>query len=404
VLLGMLFVAPMHLVPTAVRYGEMGVIGLTAIVTVALRGIRSWQWTVPTLLAGYLLVVAYSTGVANIDGAWFQYYTHGLIGVAFLIFGMTANGAERLTIIRSVVWLGAAEAAYALAEYVVQPPVLWASPVPTDFEWSGSRFQNLIITSGTRSQGSFGHPLLLAMVLMVALGFALRLQFRYQWIKPALIVLFFAGNVASGSRSALVVMLAMLVLSLGTSKRIPLRAAAVGILAVAFVSLGDVAQIGVVQEFLSGGSLQHRQGAIDSLPRLLGQSQGLLLAGHGWFSTTAVYQAGLLQLDGFQAIDNEFIALLVSAGLIGLFLFFTLMVVAFVGVGWHSRLALVACYATFLVFDVLEFPATWSLLALLLGFAGSATRLAPGRDAIQWLRRPEPVRVRSAERVPEPVR
>jgi hypothetical protein len=322
-----------------------------------------------------------------------QFVFHAIIGLGFLIFGALSSAGEKTMMTKTLVALGVFEAAYAVVEVTVQPPVLWASPVPEDFIWDGTRLPSELIAGMVRGQGSFGHPLLLAFVLLVAAALLLRVK-----LTPARFIclgVLFAGVLATGSRSATLVMLAMVLFTLGTKRFAFVRGlflAGAAFLLVAGTGILDT----VIERFSESGSLTHRQGAIDALPRLLGeQDETHIMFGNGWYAREELYNRGLLQLDGFVAVDNQFISLIVSAGLVGLALFVVMML-------WSVRrsksgplLALLVGLSMFIVFDVNEFPATWAVLALLVGYSVSSVRAARKDEAEEAA--PKVVR----ERLPE---
>lgn len=363
-------IAPIHLVSTELRYAELGLVGLLAALTLCFRGIKVFFGWLPLLFMAYLAVTLFSTQAAGLDGAQFQFNTHAIVGLAFLVFGAAANAGERKSIFKTVLFLGTAEALYSLYEYVALPAVLWASPVPEKWAWMFTRLNNEILTGGLRSQGTFGHPLMLSFFLIVALGIALRFEFRSRWTRPLLVALFFAASIAAGSRSAALLMLAMVLFSYGMNRFAFLRGIALSGVVLAVAYAGSFFASSLVSRFTESGSLTHRQGALDAVPRLLSEQSGYqVMFGNGWYSTQYVFDKGLLQLDGFVAIDNQFVALLVTTGVVGVILFAVIPVLAYARIGRSLRPVLVGAFGMFLVFDIFEFPSTWGLFALLIGMA-----------------------------------
>ncbi len=407
--IAMVVVFPVHLVPTELRYAELGLLALMAVITALHRGLAMRPW-VPVLLLIYFGLTWWSTSVAEIEGSAFQFLSHFLVGLVFLLFGAKANVDERKIIVRTTIQLGALESLYALYEYVAQPTVLWASPVPEKWEWMASRLANEILTGGLRSQGTFGHPLLLSFLLIVALGLTLRYPFKVGGMRFVLVGLFFAGAVAAGSRSATIIMVAVALFMYGMSKLAWVRGVFIGLAGLTLASLSSFFTSAIVERFSESGSLSHRQGAVDAVPRLLaGQDEFQVLFGNGWYSTQTVYDRGLLQLDGFVAIDNQFVALLVTTGVVGLVVFALLLAITFKIAKRDVRPALLAAGAVFLVFDVLEFPGTWAFMALLMGLSVAGITIhekepekeAPepgvGKGLPEWVARNQEMFARSAE-------
>lgn len=369
---------PVHLVPTQTRYAELGMLLVITLVTLLARGARKLGGWLPMLFLAYLAITYVSTEAAGIEGASFQFLMHAVTGIAFLVLGVSANERERRTISKTVITLGAGEAVYALYEYVAAPTVLWASPVPEKWAWMYTRLANEILTGGLRSQGTFGHPLLLSFVLIVAMGLAIRFPFRNHVARPVLVVLFFAASIAAGSRSAALIMLAMVLFSYGMSRFAFLRGVGLSAILLLLAFTGSFFASDIVGRFTESGSLTHRQGALDAVPRLLSEQSELeVLIGNGWYSTQAVYDKGLLQLDGFVAIDNQFVALLVTTGVVGVVIFALIPLLAYARAGKALRPVVAGAVAVFAVFDIFEFPATWGLFALLIGLAATSVKDAP---------------------------
>lgn len=405
--LAMVILFPIHLVPSALRYAELGILVLFTVITMLHRGfiLRGW---VPALTLAYLVITWVSTDAAGIEGAEFQFIMHAVTGVSFLVMGAKSNEGERKTIIRTIIQLGAFQALYSLYEYIAQPAVLWASPVPEKWEWMASRLANEILTGGLRSQGTFGHPLLLSFVLIVALALTLRYPFKGTALRFGLVALFLCSAVAVGSRSAAIIMAALALFTYGMSKLAWVRGVFLSAAGLLMLVTSSFLASDVVRRFTESGSLSHRQGALDAVPRLLSeQSSFQVLFGNGWYSTQTVYDRGLLQLDGFVAIDNQFVALLVTTGVAGVGIFLVLLAICFKVADRDVRPALLGAAVVFLVFDILEFPGTWGIFAILMGLTtmGVAWKMDPAnREAAprkqhlpDWAaRHPELVR-RSAE-------
>jgi hypothetical protein len=376
--LAMVVIFPVHLVPTNLRYAELGMLALFAAFGIFYRGVKFLGGWIPVLFLAYLAVTYFSTQATGLSDAPAQFVMHAIVGIAFLVLGAVANPGERKTIFKTVLVLGVAEALYSLYEYVALPAVLWASPVPDKWVWLYTRLNNEILTGGLRSQGTFGHPLMLSFLLIVALGIALRFDFPRRGIRPILVVLFFAASIAAGSRSAALVMLAMVLFSYGMNRFAFLRGIALSGVVLTLAYAGSFFASSIVSRFTESGSLTHRQGALDAVPRLLTeQSADQVMFGNGWYSTQFVFDKGLLQLDGFVAIDNQFVALLVTTGVVGVIIFAVIPILAYARIGRTLRPVLVGAVGMFLVFDIFEFPSTWGLFALLIGMASVKVAAEP---------------------------
>lgn len=363
-------VFPPHLVPTVARYGELALLVVLAIMAAATGRVRRVSRLMLWLAAGYLTITWISTHSRGIEGAGVQFTMHAIVGMSFILMGATATRRDRRTIASTLMGLALLEAAYGLFEIAATPGVIWASPVPEAFEWPASRLPNEILPGLLRAQGTFGHPLLFATLLLVGLGVALRYEFYRPILRVGTVALLMAGSVAAGSRSITLVMLVMVLFFWSRRHFTPIRGTFLVVLLGLAASTNSFTA-GVFERFASSGSVSHRAGALDAVPNLLDQTPLRVLIGNGWYSEQQVYREGLLQRDGFMAIDNQFVGLLVTAGLIGLVLFSALLVVAVVRGRPDYRIASIAAVCLFVVFNVLEFPATWALVALLLGLAAS---------------------------------
>ncbi|WP_406472434.1 O-antigen ligase family protein [Streptomyces sp. NBC_01615] len=365
ILLTAMVLAPMHLVPQAVRFAELGALLLLPLVILMRRGL-ALGGPLPLFLIGYLIVTYCSTQASSNEGAGRQLLMHATVGLAFLVCGATLNEGERAGVQTAAVVLASGQALYAVYEFASQPPVLWASAVPGASE----RKRHEILTGAYRAQGTFGHPLLLSMFLVVALAIVMRRPLRNQGMYAATVALLLGGVFCSGSRSALIVAVAMVLFVFGSRNYSVTRGVVLSGVVGFLVALSPIGS-DAYKRFTGSGSLSHRLGAIEIIPNLLVQPPFELWFGHGWYSTKTLFRRGLLQNDGLMAIDNQWVATLATSGLIGVAFWLALMVVSLRAAPLQLRLPLTAAFLPFLVFDVLEFPSTWSLLALFLGMAAT---------------------------------
>jgi hypothetical protein len=372
----MFSLAPVHLVPSAVRYGELLIVSVFAVVILVRRPRVGSRLAGPALLVGYLVVTILASYSFGVGDSMFQVLTsHAIVALSFAVFGLKSTPRERRVIVGTLIAVASLQAAYAVAEIIVKPPVLWASPVPESFAWTESRLANEIIPNVLRGQGSYGHPLLLSFTLVIATAFAQEYPFKRRGARFWLTALMFVGAIAAGSRSAVLIMVAVVLFSIGSRRFRVLRGVALAAVALLFAVVSGFFASDVVERFTASGSLTHRQGILSNVPMLLAQESDRLLIGNGWIRVGDVYDLGILPpTDGFQAIDNQYVATLITSGLIGLALLVAVMVVSIVRARGALRIALMSTVAVFFVFDVLEFPATWSLLALMIGFAAAKDR------------------------------
>lgn len=373
--------APAQFLPPTLRMAELGFFAASAMVIVTRRQLRAVVKLPLLLVAAYLLVTTLATLRTPVPGAGAALFTHAAIGVLFLLFGCAAGGPERRRLTAALIVLAVAQAFYAVFETVTNAAPLWAGAAVDVSEGPPTRLASELIPGLLRAQGTLGHPLPLALLLLVAIGLVLRYPFARRWARPVLLVALFTGVAVSGSRSALVVGVLLLLFAPGRDRWV---AAARGVylaavsVAVAAVSGLLTTDSGVGQAFSESGSFTHRAGALAAIERLLTRQDDVtVLIGNGWRSAQRVFDSGLLQQDRFFAVDNQWVTLLVTAGLAGVAVFAALTVVTIVRAGADLRPAVVALFATFFVYDLLLWPGSWALLALFIGLAARAGRPAP---------------------------
>lgn len=379
-------VFPMHLVPSAIRFAEIGWLLLTVAV-VRLRRPARTDAVAMILLLAYLAGTWYATSGSMIEGAGFQLLMHAVTLLAFVVFGSDANPDERRVIYRTLVVVAVLESLYALYEFATQPDVLWASPVPEAMASGGPRLPHEVLDGAVRSQGTFGHPLLLAFFLLAALAVALRADYKRSINRTVVILILLAGLGASGSRSALVVAIALLAFTVGVKRFSFWRGVIVSGIILAIAAASSFFTSDTYRRFTEGGSLSHRLETIDVADRLMNLRESTQVwFGDGWYSIESLAARGLLQSDGFVAIDNQWVALLAVSGVVGLAVWIILLLRAMRLADGPSRLALAAVVAMFFAFDALQFPATCAVAALLLGVAVRTPERASARPEVTTAR------------------
>ncbi|WP_207842621.1 O-antigen ligase family protein [Williamsia soli] len=377
----MVVLLPIHLVPNLFRLAEMLVLVLVSAVILARRPLpRTVHMSMMGLVAGYFVVTFLSTRSMGITGAMYQFILHVIIGVTFLIVGLYSNPDERQQIVRVIIGLAVVESIYAAYEVLFTPAVLWASPVPESFKWPSDRLGSEIIPGLLRAQGTFGHPLLMSMFLAVGLALTARHHFNNPMHRYWITAVILAGGFATGSRSTIIIMIAVLFFAYGPRTLSWVRGLVLTGLTLGFALLFSFSTSGVYQRFSESDSVSHREGALDAAERLLDQSFTRAMTGSGWYSREWLFDRNFLQLDGFLAIDNQFVSLIATSGLIGLGIFVAIII----GSVWFAqpeyRPAVLSLFAMYFVFDVNEFPAPWAILMLLIGLSCHRPEPEPEED------------------------
>lgn len=321
---------------------------------------RSTTRVIPWLLIAYGALLVGSTALHS-DIANSTLLTATLVpaGCIFLLL-IAADVPQRVRVEQFVVIAAAAESLYAMVEVARGLAPLWRG--------GSVGLESQIIPGLTRSQGSLGHPLPLALTCVIGIG--LLLARRHDAPRAATIggvALLAGGIIASGSRSALAIVAILLAFSIGR------RIWSVVTIAVLAVALGaaSLASAGFFQSatylnFVRGDSLSHRSGALNAVPKLLGsQDLGSILLGNGYFSAPFLFARGLLQQGSFYAVDNQLVTSLVEVGVIGLLLLVTLSIVVWMKAGRY-KLLVVGLLAFFFIFDILSWPSAASLFCVVL--------------------------------------
>lgn len=305
----------------------------------------------------------------------------------YWLFGQ-AGHAERHRILRVVLALAVFEGLLSMAEPFIGRPQFWG-PAQLNSLGQPKTLMNPLLTHFARSQGTLGHPLPLGVLLALGLAILIRREGMSLTAKLVVGMPLVGGLLFSGSRNSLLI--AIIVLAYFAAAR---ATALRGIVVTAVLVLGGglavatgVLTANVESDFEASGSYTHRLGALGAIGRLFtDQTTWQLMIGNGWASTARLFAEGLMQTDGFGAVDNEFVLILAQAGLVGLLLLAGLLLYAVVRATPSYRPMLLAVGATLFVFDVLIWPSAAVLFGMVL--AGCIAR--PAVDTGD-LSAPEPV-------------
>lgn len=217
-----------------------------------------------------------------------------------------------------------------------------------------------------RVQGTLGHPILYSLVMIVAMTVGLaRIVSRTFYVRALCLLGGAVGFFLSGTRSGVVAL--VLVIGVYALSHNRFSSAARGGAIVAVAGLFVFAQRERLQrlttEALDSGSFQHRTGIIADADRLLHQDRDVLLFGHGLSSTYELFRSGVLRSpDQFNVVDNTFIYLVATAGLVGLALFVLLVISLFVRSSVPGRMVVAAYFAYCFSFDIVGWPVAMSFL------------------------------------------
>ncbi|MDR6691206.1 hypothetical protein J2X55_002118 [Microbacterium sp. 1154] len=362
---GSLVVAAVVLIPTfyvsetGTKNGVLAVASVAALLVLLRRRFDASRRRGSWLVAAYVALAAAATVLHPQTAQMTELVTAALPGASLLVIWLASLPSERIFLIRLIVGVSTLEAIYALLEMVGLAPRLWENPVI---------YPHQLLPGLTRGEGTMGHPLMLALLLLLAVALVLSQQAKFtRPQKTASFILLSAGLFATGSRSGIIVAVALLLFSLGGSRATRVVVGSFSaLLLTLFLAATGFFSGNIVTSFLEGDSVGHRSGALEAVPKLITQQPANVIIGNGVGSVDNLFTQGLLQTGNFFAIDNQLVTTLATTGILGLV---TLVVTVVVALCQRDaiRKPLIAVTIFFFTFDVLSWPAGFSLYALALG-------------------------------------
>lgn len=314
----------------------------------------------------FLILVAVATSWHQDPNAWRHYAVFAGVLMSFTALGSVAHERDLRIWVRAVVGVATLEAAYAIWESATQAQPLMAYPLM--FHDVGEQLVNSMFPPLYRAQGTFGHPLPLSLFLLVAFGLVITGRTRKRpFVALCCAVGLLAGMAVSGSRSSLIIAVLAFI---ATRARRTSRWVVGGYLSAWLLAL--LWAVGfftssLVGNFFSSGSYTHRMGSLEAIGTLwTGRPILEVFFGSGYWSTQRLTELGLVNVDGFSAIDNQWVSIFAVAGLLGVGLFVAWLWPA---LRWESgyRVPLLMMVGMFFSFDMLLWPSSLGLLAVLIG-------------------------------------
>ncbi|ROQ39932.1 hypothetical protein EDF46_1567 [Frondihabitans sp. PhB188] len=365
---GLLFGATSRNVPETIRDGTLVVATVAVLIAALLSPRPLHSRRAPFgVLAAFFTVMVVTTLAMNPEAQNLVVR----ISVVSIAFAFAAGRLERrglAVLLDGLSLLAVIEAVLGAIEFFVTgEPIPWGRRVAED----GSFFDDtnkLLGGSSLRVQGTTEHPIPYAVVLLVgALALGVRWAAHASLLRVAAVALIGLGLVLSGTRSAIVALAlggAYLVLSSEASTRVlRVTVVALGGLVGAAVFLPVIAD--AVSTLLSSGSYENRAGALESVPRLLGQDFAHVLLGNGAGSEPGLYANGLLPQTGFQNVDNQLVTSLATTGVLGAGLLIAAFLTGFASAARPGRVLILALATMLFSFDYLA----WSSMAALMAVA-----------------------------------
>lgn len=302
-------------------------------VTVVIR-IRVPLPTPPVVFSGFLLLmVVVAASVANGADLW-TVAPQWVMAVVAFVLGLTVGPAERRLLIGGWVVIGVALAAYSLYEQWMRPESLFAGLMPPGYR------RSVTMLSGAeqfRSQATFGHPVPLSSWLAATFALVVADESRERELASRIVRFAVLAVVALGTAytfartgwiSLAVALAATLLFRCSKAKGLA-RISMVALAAVGAVLISPVGErvVGYLQVTGETTGFQTRVANLRSVPGVVSSSGTDLIVGYGAGAGKELVGAPQSP-DAPAAVDNQYVTLLLEAGIVGLAAFAGVVAVA----------------------------------------------------------------------------
>jgi hypothetical protein len=383
----------------------IAVVGVLAVG--AFRTTLAWRVPLATLIISlwYLQVAVMTLVSGQFDGL--PKIVLGIL-LALLLgsFSQHLDSVNRLIVYRAVVLLACLQVGMGLIELIYLKGPIWGI---REFDASGHGimlYNPLLPGYIPRIEGTTGQPIILSTLLAVAAILVISGAARLgRWPSIAALAIFATGLVLSGTRSAIVALVAGIVYLIIQTRDPVKRLIGIGsscILLVAFLALPFTQS--AIQELVNSGSFTHRLGAIEATGRLLARPPFESLFGLGSRAQSEYYERGLLQHSGLEAVDNQFVSALTFSGVVGLVVLLVALLRGYLQAGTTERTLLLMMVGMFLSFDVLLWTSATLLLLLPLALDTWAYAGVASHEAVLGSVRSATHRDRKSRRNHRPIR
>jgi len=316
-----------------------------------------------SLLVVFLALDAWATALVPDPNEWSFWLLSVAVTFAGLVFASAAAKFDAWSALAAVlILLTSAEAVLAMFEVrFLHEPIWRGGRILSD--GSSAWIRNELVASIPRAQGTFGHPLPLAFCLILGAILLVRLRAWNSVLRFLLFLVLAGGVFVSGSRNAIILFLGLSLLAFILPSFLA-RMNVVGPLVTVGVILAFPFLLDKFDELAGSGSVDHRLGALSAVPNLMSESRSFtsVLIGDGSAASPRLYSQGLLQTDGFAAVDNQYVLTLAQNGFIGLLILIIVLMVAFLRGSATVRLLLIAVAASGMIFDIFAWPAAGFLV------------------------------------------
>ncbi|MDV8069615.1 O-antigen ligase family protein [Rhodococcus sp. IEGM 1366] len=212
-----------------------------------------------------------------------------------------------------------------------------------------------------RTQGTLGHPIVLATLLVVALLIvALGNDIRPMVIRVGIASILAISIVLTGTRSAILALVISIVIVKVFRRNAQNRwrnIVVVGSISCA-VLFFDFGLRALWNNLERSGSYTNRLGSLQAVPDIFGLPISRIFLGGGFGSESQLYRQGLLQQNGFGIVDNQIVTTMVTGGLFGLMMLFSVLVFAYRKADQLHMAILTSLVIMMFSFDFLKWPTT----------------------------------------------
>ncbi|MEY9951417.1 hypothetical protein [Leifsonia sp. EB34] len=352
--------------PVAMAAIGVLVLALVRSRAVASGGVRFWAvaswWAYISL--GVLLTGSYGTNRIVL------YF--GLATLAAYVASSLGRDELRM-VYAAIAVLAAIQVGLAFVEILVLPVPIWGYS-------GGIRYNPFTNDAFARAQSTFGHPILFAVYVGIALIVAWSNPARWsqKWRLVNLTVAT-VGLGLSGTRSAVAAVAVGVLVHVALNRSLTswLRSVVVvGAVVVVLLNI-DIGIGTIVANLLDSGSWTHRLGALESVRALLGRPPLEAWFGNGFGSEAILYDRGLMQQTFLRAVDNMLVYALGTLGIVGVIALLGFWVVAFCFADRTIKAVLAMLFAMFFSFDLFTWMNAGVITSLMIALP-RADRPAPG--------------------------
>lgn len=368
-----LVVARSSLMPESIAFVTPVLVGLALIVGLLSFGPRL---RIPVSMLGMLLLtmlLVVSTGAREGTSDTAKALGIGLMWSTALLCGWVMDAKMRQVLVRFLLIVAAIETGVAVLESLVNSEVVRTFVAGTTEDLYIVRDNTILGDWTNRAQGTLGYPIPLAHLLSLAWVMAAvsgAVRGPWQWALVAWLTL---GIALTGTRTALVAVVVAVLVFIIVRRRKQVMAVLAAVIAGA---VGVVVLINylALAEAADDASFTHRVGVIQAAQQLFDRDIQHVLFGSGVNSQSSL--VGAIFKDGVTgAVDNAYITVFISAGLLGFLVFLSYFLTAFV-VATPATRAILALFGVFFF----SYDAVWWHLIAVLFWITVGTAFGERRD------------------------